>query len=106
MAECVWPGLRSIGLLMKGRRRTQYSRKKKKDKERQTVKKKSSFFLSPLLLCTRLTLVGVDAAGRDLMAPSRGPSQHGLLTFEHYSAGPCGELSQPDLLQAPVNEVK
>lgn len=50
--------------------------------------------------------MGVDAAGRDLMALSRGPSQHGPLTFVHYGAGLCGELSQPDLLQASVNEVK
>lgn len=50
--------------------------------------------------------MGVGPAGRDLMALSRGPSQHGLLTFVHYSACLCGELSQPDLLYAAVNEVK
>lgn len=45
MAECVWPGLRAIGLLMKGR--VFKKKKERKDKERQTVEKIESINLVP-----------------------------------------------------------
>lgn len=62
MAECVWPGLRSIGLLMKGRRRTQYSRKKRQRKanseKTESINLVASAFVCSVDLRELMLLVG------------------------------------------------
>lgn len=73
--------LLAIGLLMKGRRRTQYTSKngkRKANNEKNRVHKSSSLCFCVLCLLSFLT---VDAVDRDLMTLSGEPSQHDLVTF-------------------------